>query len=239
MDDWKNKLFQRYVSTGQSASDINQIFHVKKYPRYRRFINKHIQNDINSRILELGCGNGALLFCLKEMGYKNIFGVDISQEQIEIANRNGLENILRNDIVSYLNESDEKYNVIIMMDVLEHIEKEDLLELLDNVYKHLNQEGSLIIHVPNGEGVFGMRIRYGDYTHTTCFTLKSIKQVLKASGYKEIQCFEEPPVVHGLKSLIRYIVWSIFIFPYRVLLISETGVIKHILSQNMLVTCKK
>ena len=84
-----------------------------------------------------------------------------------------------------------------------------------------------------------MRIRYGDLTHENCFTPKSIRQALRSSGFTEVQCFEDKPIIHGLKSLIRRMFWDVMtIFP-RLLLIAETGQPGTILSQNFLVVAHK
>lgn len=212
---------------------------IDAYPRYLEIIDQHITKNKSARILELGCGHGALLFCLQEKGYKNTVGIDLSQEQVSLAKDIGIENIFCNSIDTYLAENNDKFDAIIMMDVLEHIEKEEILGLLDKVNNNLIEGGSLILHVPNAEGIFGMRIRYGDYTHISCFTSKSIHQVLSVCGFSGVNCYEEPPTVHGLKSLIRNILWKLLVFPYRLLLICETGVVRHLLSQNILVVCKK
>jgi hypothetical protein len=97
----------------------------------------------------------------------------------------------------------------------------------------------VVIHVPNAEGIFGMRIRYGDLTHENCFTPQSINQALMACGFDGMACFEDKPIVHGLKSFIRFVLWEVLSLPYRLLLIAETGNTKMILSQNMLVVAKK
>ena len=94
---------------------------------------------------------------------------------------------------------------------------------------------SPIIH----EGVFGMRVRYGDLTHEQCFTPRSIRQVLAVCGFNDVFCFEDQPVVHGLKSALRFLVWKLFTLPVLLLLLAETGGRGHILSQNMLITARR
>jgi len=127
-----------------------------------------------------------------------------------------------------------------MMDVLEHLEPQELFDTLEQIKRILNPGGSFIIHVPNAEGLFGMRIRYGDYTHTQAFTPKSIKQVLLINGFANIRCFEDKPIVHGIMSLIRSFIWAIGTAWPRLLLMAETGERGCVLSQNMTVVtnCK-
>jgi SAM-dependent methyltransferase len=46
--------------------------------------------DRASAVLELGCGDGALLAYLAQRGFTNLAGVDISAEQVALAQRRGL-----------------------------------------------------------------------------------------------------------------------------------------------------
>ena len=41
-------------------------------------------------ILDVGCGNGSFLYLLKELGYKNTMGIDLSHNMISIANSKGI-----------------------------------------------------------------------------------------------------------------------------------------------------
>ena len=88
-------------------------------------------------------------------------------------------------------------------------------------------------------GCLACRIRYGDLTHENCFTPQSIQQALVSSGFVRVVCYEDKPVVHGLKSFMRFCIWELLTIPSRLLLIAETGRRRHILSQNMLVVAQK
>ena len=242
MKDWKNRLYDNYVSTEQGASKLlanKDSLSASNYPYYFNLIKKFIPKDYSLKIADLGCGHGGLLFCLRELGYKNISGVDLSVEQISLAHKFGIIEAFQKDLFLFLEESIEYYDVIFIMDVLEHLEMDELFLLLDKVYQKLNADGMLVVHVPNGAGIFGMRTRYGDLTHVTCFTSSSIRQLLSSCGFTKIRYTEDVPVIHGLKSLTRYFLWKILtIFP-RVLLLAETGEMRHILSQNFLAVAKK
>lgn len=241
MSSWKTKLYETYVTTQQSAASNQNIDEIRLslFPQYRHIISNYLPPDKTTRIADLGCGYGQLLFCLKEMGYTNIDGVDTSSEQVEIAHRLGLNKVRRGDLAGFLNEVSGKYDVIFLMDVLEHMEKHEVINILELIGNTLSEEGLLIIHVPNAEGLSGMRIRYGDFTHETCFTPQSIRQVLLAAGFNDVLAVEEKPLVYGVKSLVRRVLWSLLTIRNRLLLLAETGTSGHILSQNMLVIAHK
>ena len=243
MEDWQKKCYDHYVSSlkNNSLSSLRGNFDVKDYPYFRRLISKFLDSvSKNCSILDIGCGSGELLLCLKHYGYTDLAGIDISPEQVELAIKNGLSEVTCVNFEDFLGQTKKKYDLVFLMDVLEHLSKNDIIALLESISKCLKDNGQLIIHVPNGQGLLGGHVYYGDFTHQTCFTNKSLSQVLNISGYNEVKCYEDKPVVHGLLSLMRRIIWEIstnmIIKPF---IASETGTTKCILSQNLLAICKK
>jgi hypothetical protein len=67
-----------------------------------------------------------------------------------------------------------------------------------------------------------------------CFTASSIRQMFRALRFGKTECFEDKPVVHGIKSLVRRFLWELGSAPVRLLSLAETGGSGVILSQNLL-----
>lgn len=241
MKNWKDHLYENYVSSGQAGGRHygESSISAHDFPYFQRIINQHLPANKNVAIADIACGHGALLHCLREAGYTNISGVDVSLEQVNLAHQFGVREAVCGDMGGFLKDKTGKIDVVFLMDILEHLERGELFELLGLVNLSLKDGGLVVIHVPNGEGLFGMRIRYGDLTHENCFTPKSIQQALGSTGFKDVESHEDTPVIHGLKSLIRYALWNILTIPFRLLLLAETGQAGHVLSQNMLVIAKK
>ena len=166
-------------------------------------------------------------------------GVDISEEQVAVAHRLGIAEVKCQDVNEFLEGvKAESFDVVFLMDILEHLGKQEIFDLLDKVHNVIKKDGMLVIHVPNGAGIFGMKVRYGDFTHRNAFTQQSMQQILHACNFDNMKCFEDKPVVHGLKSSIRFYLWEILTLFPRLLLLAETGISQHLLSQNILVTAK-
>jgi len=240
MVNWKKRLYNSYVSTGQShgkepLKSLDDVY-------FDQIIKEKLPENKNIKIVDLACGTGKLLYSLKKHGYNNILGVDISKEQINIAHEFGLRDEARcEDLNIFLKETENgTFDVVFLMDVLEHFEKGQLMELLDNVSNIIKKDGILILHVPNALGIFGMRVMYGDLTHEVAFTVKSLQQLLSVCNFKNIVCYEDTPVVVGLKSMIRLILWKFLTSYYRLLFKVEVGLHeKPIFSQNILATALK
>ena len=109
-------------------------------------INEVIDNDLskNSNILDFGCGSGAVLEMLKNKGYTNIYGMDVSNACVNLVKSRGINaGLISSDL---LNLGKNKYDLILLLDVLEHVERD--LELLKNLRTSLRHNGKILITVP-------------------------------------------------------------------------------------------
>ena len=128
------KLHLQYIGHWNFLGFIISFF--KK--NYRIWLNKSF-NNLDSKILDVGCGNGDLLFHLKKIGYKKLFGVDpyISTD----ININGV-----NIVKGYVSDLTDKYDIIMFHHSFEHIYEQK--ETLSLVRELLNDNGFLLIRVP-------------------------------------------------------------------------------------------
>jgi SAM-dependent methyltransferase len=235
---WKKDFYHSYsTNTGRSSGNAQY----REYIPYGRHIIKCcFPPGKNIRILDLGCGIGGFLKVFLDDGYINIRGVDLSNENIEIAHANGLFQVEKGDLKETLdNTPDTSTDLVLCLDVIEHLERAEAIEVLKNIYRILKHQGCVVLHVPNAEGLFGSKIRYADLTHEMAYTSSSLGQLLKYTGFQKYQCFEDKPVIHGLHGFLRRIGWVFFTIPVRVMHGIETGSFTVILSQNMLAIGRK
>ena len=95
-----------------------------------------------SKILEIGPGMGNNLYLLNNYGVVDI--LETEPEFISYLNKTHGQFI--NNIFKNLHEILNEYDLIIMLDVLEHIEHSE--EFMNNLYKVLKKEGIIILGVP-------------------------------------------------------------------------------------------
>jgi 2-polyprenyl-3-methyl-5-hydroxy-6-metoxy-1,4-benzoquinol methylase len=187
-------------------------------------IDRHVPADRDASIIDLGCGHGALVYFLRQAGYRNVIGVDVSPEQIAAAARLGIEGICEGDLLETLrNLTSHSQDIVIAFDVIEHFSKDDLLLFVDEVLRVLKPGGRWLIHAPNGESPFVGAIRYGDMTHEQAFTRVSLAQLLLSSGFSRVECHESGPVVSGIKSAARWLLWRGIRLLLKVWVAAETG----------------
>ena len=168
--------------------------------------------------------------------------MDISPAQVAAAKKLCIEGIEHGDILDALSiESEETVDCLITFDLIEHFNRNELICLVDEIHRVLRQGGRWIIHTPNAESPFGMRMRYWDITHELAFTRTSLSQLLLSTGFSTIDCYEDQPVPHGTKSAIRWLLWRVIRSFLRLCIAIETGDNGQdaIFSQNFLAVAVK
>ena len=237
--DWRERLYQTYVQSGQAAGeegkDLSQSSLEVRGSEIKGVIRRFLPDRKGLRIVDLGCGHGDYVYHLAELGYKNVQGVDVSKDQVKLAHELGVENVVHGNILGYLQEQETgSIDVILLIDVLEHLSRQELFDVMDGVVRTLTSGGRCLVHVPNALGLFGERVRYGDLTHERAFTPNSIRQLFHTVGLSNVMCHEDPP-----SGRFRRPLWFASILPFRGLLWLEKPDETSVLSQNMYATASK
>jgi cyclopropane fatty-acyl-phospholipid synthase-like methyltransferase len=131
-----------------------------------RFINGVLKPEAK-KVLEIGCGNGMLTFFLLKRDIK-ITAIDISEKAIENLGRwfekevgNKKLNLVCGDLMEYLENSGEKFDVIIGSGIIHHVEKKDREKLFRLAYEKLNPGGIFACGPePNAGGLFAVAWRF-------------------------------------------------------------------------------
>jgi SAM-dependent methyltransferase len=240
--EFRSRIYGQYVRARETALAPSSVDGFSsRAPYLQRVIREHFPPDRDARILDLGCGHGTLVYFARQAGYRHAEGVDRSPEQVAEATRLGIDGVREGDLMETLHALPAgSQQVIVAFDVIEHFTREELLPFVDAVFRALSPGGRWLIHTPNAESPFFGRIRYGDITHEQAFTVTSLNQLLRASGFTSVRCFEDTPVVHGAASAARWLVWKAVRGLLRAYLAAETGSPgSGVLSQNMLAAAIK
>lgn len=231
--DWRERLYQEYVQSGQAADGSSATFEESSIARRREEVQHTLKRFIPSRkdlrIVDLGCGHGDYVYHLRELGYENVEGVDVSQEQVELARALGVEGVVCDEIEKYLQSQEpNSIDVVLLIDVLEHLGRSKLFSVMNEVSRVVRSGGTCLVHVPNALGLFGMRVRYGDLTHELAFTPNTMNQLFNIVGFSGVKCYECTP-----GGRFRETLWKIGVLPFRAMLWLEKPDEELILSQNM------
>ncbi len=182
-------MFDRYISTHFGKLHGNFAKEVKLVSRvFAKNFRKYLPEDKNVRIADLACGMGHFLYFLREHGYQGL-GVDISHENVEFCKEQGFD-VIEDDLVHFLENNQEPFDVIAMSDILEHLEHDTVIKVLELVHKNLVPGGKIFLMVPNmSNPILGSNTLSDDFTHRLGFTELSLSQVLKVTNFKNIKIF--------------------------------------------------
>ncbi|MFA6475007.1 MAG: class I SAM-dependent methyltransferase [Patescibacteria group bacterium] len=236
MSDYKKELYNNYVTTHtahRKGAGSLVDFQNRIYP-FNHEMGRFLPVNQTAKILDLGCGNGSIVWWLQQKGYTEASGIDISPEQIKIGEELGVKNIVCGDLFSFLEKNTAQFELIIARDVLEHFSKPDVVRILQYCQQALAVNGKLIVHVPNGESPFFGRVRYGDYTHELAFTRNTIMQIGQQYGFAQVDVYQIFSRGRGIQETMRQIMWWGVQKIYKLLLFTETGKVPYIVSQNLL-----
>lgn len=238
---YKERLYKSYCSThivhrkGKATLDEYR----QRAVSYQKQFGSLLPKDRNARIIDIGCGNGSIVWWLQNIGYVNAEGVDVSAEQIAAAQELGVQNVRQLDADACLFNKDSQFDTIILRDVIEHFEKEKIVDLLEKCCSSLHEQGSIILQVPNAESPFGARVRYGDFTHEVSFTSASLSQVLRSVGFTSVDIYPVEQPIRSLRSLFRYTLWKVVQQLYIALITIELGKGRWIVTQNIIACGRK
>lgn len=102
-------------------------------------------NGTSLKILDAGCGTGAVLQRLRDYGES--YGIDSSEEALEFCRRRGLDHVIEASVTD-LPFADHFFDIVISLDVLYHLWVESDLEALKELYRVLRNGGILILNLP-------------------------------------------------------------------------------------------
>lgn len=230
----RDRLYESYAS--QHAGCANSVSAALVY---RRDIRPLLPRPSAGPILDIGCGQGELVRLLRADGYA-AEGVDVSVEQVALAQAAGVVGVQEGDYRTVLGGRLGEFAAVTATDVLEHLAKDEILATFDQVWKALVKDGVFIARVPNAVSPFGGHIRYGDFTHETWFTASSVRQLALATGFSSVTIVPCPPVAHGVLSAARVAVWKVVSGLCKTALAAETGSLRgHIVTQNLTFFARK
>ncbi len=182
-------LFEKYNTiTGRPTVQDPQVRQVV-FKAFRRTLGAFLPANKDARILDVACGEGALLAFLKEMGYRNLAGFDLSPENVAICHQLGLDFVKEFNALELVDFSAEKFDVIFALDILEHIHKEKAADFVKALYHILNPGGYAVIQTPNMGYLLASFHRFNDLSHEFCLTENTAIHLFKIGGFEKVEIY--------------------------------------------------
>jgi 2-polyprenyl-3-methyl-5-hydroxy-6-metoxy-1,4-benzoquinol methylase len=167
--DWKNWETDSFGKTSKlEETYFNNIVKLLKLKK-------------SSKILEIGFGNGAFLGYAVSQNF-NYDGVESNANLVDLAIDNNFSAYTSLDKI----DRETKYDLIILFDVIEHINADAVEEFFKEMNVHLEETGSIFLRFPNGSSPLGLGNQHGDVTHCNIVTLPKLNYWCYNSDLKVI-----------------------------------------------------
>jgi 2-polyprenyl-3-methyl-5-hydroxy-6-metoxy-1,4-benzoquinol methylase len=157
-----------------------------------RRIKRILKLSFGNKVLDVGCSDGTVTIEIaKKRKCQEIIGVDIVSSCIKEACQkvNYLNSKLKKRIkfkksfIEDLKFPDNYFDTIIAGETLEHVEKNQLNNVMNNLFRMLKKDGNMIITVPNRKPdkkyIKQKRDRWDWPTHYHYFTYENFKNFLE------------------------------------------------------------
>jgi len=156
-----------------------------------------------TKILEIGCGNGFVLKALLDRGYKNLCGIEPSQDAVLKADGIIKDRIMVDVLREGLYKS-ESFDLIFLFQVFDHIQ--DPLGFLSICYNLLSPGGSILVMAHDIKSlsarVLGEKSPIIDIEHMYFYSKKTIKEVFVKAGFNPLKIYSPRNMVS-----FKYLIW--------------------------------
>ncbi len=181
-----------YVEHYENNDQYMNLFLVneKKYRLFAKETLNTLERMMNRKaktLLDVGCGGGFLVDLAIRNGYK-AKGIESNVKVVMWARNQGIP-VQQGNIFAPALDLGEKFDVIVLSSVLEHIDHPEELLLL---YKNfLSEDGVVFISQANHDGLLPKILPWGWYgwqpkEHYWHFTINSLKKLVENAGYYSV-----------------------------------------------------
>ena len=136
------------------------------------------------RVLEVGFGNGGFMSWARGQGAE-VSGTEMIPELIKAAKGKGFDAGRDREYFSK-KKLQGSYDAVMAFDVLEHMEREELVKFFSSVHALLKPGGHFLARFPNGDSPFGRFYQHGDLTHKTAIGGRLIEHLAARTGFRVV-----------------------------------------------------
>lgn len=151
--------------------------------RFRELIKKVNFENSDFKILEVGCGSGTVMEQFERERNLSIDGCDLNDYALKLIKSEKSKCYCYN-IYDKNPQIVGKYNVILLLDVIEHID--DHVGFINTCKDHLTEEGKIIINVPAYMHLYSKYDK--EVGHVRRYNKKTLSQALKDAGLEVESC---------------------------------------------------
>ena len=209
------------TSRDKTEQIMNSYYHKSEVSTVSKLL-KEFNFTNRDNIVDVGSSVGVWFNDYKNLGFKKVIGIDISEERAKKAKELGYDEIHVCNAYDMPFE-DESQDCLISNDVLVHVlQDSDKLKIFKEIYRVLTKKGLFIFNIANAHG-FGYT---DDATTEFCRfnTLDTINKLLESSGLKIKKILSSYFVMPRIGANPKFVKYSTkMIFPITDFIMSKTN----------------
>lgn len=155
--------------------------------------------DGRRQVVDLGSGRGEFVGMLNARGIP-AYGVDSDASQVAVARERRLD-VRREDALEHLRGlTPGAIDGAFSSQVAEHLTTNELVQLVDLVYRRLAPGGVFVMETPNPESLFIFAtFFYVDLTHNKPVHPEALRWTFEACGFEDVRIVRSQPVPEGAR----------------------------------------
>jgi SAM-dependent methyltransferase len=138
----------------------------------------------DATILDVGTSTGTNLRMLSDQGYRNVRGLDFSDESIRWCAQKGLPPVYKGDVCC-LPFADDSFDLVLATDIIEHVD--DDAQAARELKRVLKPNGRVLITVPTFTSLWGVQDVVAN--HKRRYRLLPLLDILRAAGFAPERCY--------------------------------------------------
>ena len=200
----------KYYAKNYDVNNTDRAITLKNHNQIQfDIVKRHYHLKPNTKFLDFGCGIGSFLDTLHFNNQHLLYGFEFNKISSGIIIKKGYT------YLDSLDQNGEKFDVITLWDVAEHLL--DPISTFKLLFNKLNENGILVIGTARIDDFvdktsFGYTMWADPPAHTILYSKSLLKKILKFTGYKKIIIDNQHNIAniylsifHIIKRLIKYI----------------------------------
>jgi len=182
----------KQLAYGIEEANCKYELRLARYVDFARRIHEERARKGSLKVLDAGCGLGRMIRYAGTEGLE-WYGIDLNADNLRVASRQGPYVLRHGDLRKPLAYADEKFDVVILSHVLEHIE--DPTNVIHNLRRAIKKGGMLLVGVPIFTAftawcrkymvpVFDRIFQIPRRSHVYYFTIPVLKKMLERQGFE-------------------------------------------------------
>jgi len=171
----RQNYLREMLELGYSPENIDS-FHLSSVP----YLATKFFPDKETKVLDIGAGQGHCLIPLKQEGYDNLWAADIDSFNKDLFQKNSIQFFQIDIETQPFPVEDDFFGVILSFHLIEHVS--DPTNFLKEAYRILKKEGILILVTPDWRKQY--KVFWRDHTHVRPYDKVSIARILRCFSFE-------------------------------------------------------